>query len=749
MNSPSCLTLLAPSQARLRIPHDQLAAFAAESEEGRKSVLDWISALEPMRHIKGREKMFPIVAREIGEQTGTVKKRFYQYLHGVQGKCHPLWEEMIDRAKYPRREDRGLDLRFVEYWKKLREDNKRLNDGGRQAHRDLLSNLRSWELGTGPSIPGYSELPERSSYCNTSKAYVPDGWSYRNLCRHQPRRINLVNVIQGPKAASALLPSNSATRAGIAYRQIIFSDDQDYDNAVVTSLNRGEAMRPQGFNTLDYLTGHFEMWGIQLRRRDEATGIKRGINQEFYVWTILADLMRNGFRDDHRGTTIIREHATAKGYTKLDGYGDSFDDVVNHITGGRVSFDHSGRFDQSMFAQMLFSGTGKQSSGNFRYKAPLESAFHRVRTQSAGLLGDTGNRYQVNPEHNDAIDGYTERLFKAIDKLPVEKRHAVWDLLKHHKHTWGEFTTLMGLVYQAVNHRRDHKLEGWSNCGFILPGYSLADPMRPDAAPQIYTREQFALMAPEQRQYVQTFGRDHLITLTPAEAVALCKHTDNKLVKLGRELAVSALPITWAYGMRNGKTGGLTVKANGTLIVRDPMRFGEDSLTYIATVHTRDGGRDNLRPGESVLLHVCPFDPDEAICLSLDGRYRGFVKLLPTPCASDREARLRNQGMINQYHADVTRDSLRRQQPEIARGEAILAHNDRVLSGEIQPTDDQLHDERFRLANIIADQAHDDGLAAIQPDPEDYSPEAPPITDNSNLFANIFATDPELDNPYL
>ena len=736
---------LSHQRAALLIPASQIARFHEESADARKFVLDWIGILEPLRHAKGRTALFTDVARAIGEKPGNVKTRYYAWIDGLEGRCEPVWETLINRARFPKPGDRSLPELFLEHWRYLREAQKRLNDGGRQAHRDLISGLAHWEAAphdTACAIAGYSKLPARASFCGQAKQRVPEGWSYRNLSRHKPRRVQLINVILGPKAASSFLPGNLATRAGLLYREIVFSDDQDYDTSVVTGLNRGEAMRPQGFNTLDYLTGCFESYGIQLRRRDEETGRKRGLDQEAYVWTILTDLMVNGFRDDDRGTIIIREHATAKGFAKKDGHGDSFDNLVHHITDGRVRFDASGRFDQPMFAQMFCAGRSKQSAGNFRYKAPLESAFHRVRTQMAGFLGDVGNRYQVQPEQTEAIDRYEAKLFKAIDQLPASDRALVYDLTRHLKHTWGEFTSLMSLVYGAVNARRDHSLEGWASCGFVVPVYALPDPTDRDAAPRIVTREDFAAMDAEQRNYITTFARDEQLVLSPTEARDLCRSRDRKLVTLGKDRAVSVLPLSWAYPLRKGKSGGVKVREDGTLLIRDPERFGPESLTYLATVH-HEGRRDHLRPGQEFLVHVCPFAPAEAFLLTLDGRYCGTVKLMPRATANDIAARLRNQGQINEYAADLRRDSERRQSSRIGDMAEIIVHNDRVISGEIQPDPETASAARYNFDLDAADAAEDIGIVTVRPD----FPTAPtpPTNDTADRFKNIFATNPKID----
>lgn len=718
LTTPTGLTHLTPSEARRMIPVDQLADFSRETNEGRAFVLNWIAVLEPLRHIKGRSSMFAVVGRTINEPEGTVRAKYYAYVDGLNGKCTPLWEQLINRSLFPKPGQRAKDCRFVDFWQGLVEEVKRVKDGGRQAHRNLLTRLAMWEADPANpklAIPGYQQPPARTSYCSRAHQWVPEGWSYRTLIKHKPAKVSLVNVIIGPQAAARHLPANLATRAGLKYREIVFTDDQDYDNEVTSYNNRGESMRPQGFNTLDYLTACFEAYGIQLRRRDEETGKRKGINQEFYEWTVLSDLMQNGFRDDDRGTRIIREHGTAKGRHE-------FDQILHHITGGRVWMDASGRFDAGMFAEMFFRGKGRatQAVGNFRYKAPLESAFHRLRTASGNLLGHTGLRYDIAPEHAGAMDGYTRRLFKAIEKLPPEKREVVWNLARHHKHDWYEFAQLMAYTYEAVNSRRDHRLEGWEACGFIIPGYAVKNPAEPWQPPVIYTRDQFAALTPEGQHYVKTFGQNHNIILSPAEARAACRKTDRALAYLGREIvATAALPIEWAYPRRRGKdTGGVPVQQDGTLVIRDPERFGADALIYLGQLHTPDGDLIPLRPGDQYLVHVNPVNIDEALILALNGRYRGYLKLMPRPCANDIAARLRHQGEIARYKADVTRDGRRRAEPDIQRGRDIIEHNERLLAGDIAPSEEAIAEERARLSRIAELEAEEKGVVTVHHAPD-------------------------------
>ncbi|MEM6917331.1 MAG: hypothetical protein AAF491_12265, partial [Verrucomicrobiota bacterium] len=460
----------------------------------------------------------------------------------------------------------------------------------------------------------------------------------------------------------------------------------------------------------------------------------------FYVWTVLWDLMRNGFRTDDRGTTIIHEHATAKGYTKKDGFGDSFADILETITQGQVTMRASGRFDDSLFAQVFSEGIGKQSAGNFRFKASLESAFHRIRTQSAGLLGDVGNRYQVTPEHNAKIDRCTSMILRSIDKLPPEEQQAVFDLVRFPKHTWRQFTQLINLVYSAVNRRTDHNLEGWGDCGFILPGYALPNHVHPNRPPELFTCEDFLALEPKAQEHIKAFGKDHDIVLSTEQAVALCRKTDPHIQRLDIRDAVHALPLKWAYGNRGSKQNGIKVQANGTLVIRDPERFGQSSLVYFASY--RHGKHNvHLRAGERCLVHICPFDPDKAILLDLQGRFLGEIKPNVRARVSDTEQRLRTQGQINQYRSEVTRSSALRHEDRVEQLREDLKHNERVISGEITPDETTLHHERQRHQQNRRDEAALEGVVIVEPDSESDSDDG----DDLN-FDDVFANKPNLDN---
>ena len=84
------LQSLGPERARRCIPHTQLAAFMEETEAARKYVLDWIGFLEPLRHAKGRTKLFGEVARRVGDSPGNVKRRYYGWIDGISGRHDPV-----------------------------------------------------------------------------------------------------------------------------------------------------------------------------------------------------------------------------------------------------------------------------------------------------------------------------------------------------------------------------------------------------------------------------------------------------------------------------------------------------------------------------------------------------------------------------------------------------------------------------------------------------------------------------------
>ena len=660
-----------------RIPFDQLDLFTQETRRAQSHVLKWIAILDPLRDKKNRGALFQQIAGHLSMSEGAVRKRYYRYLDGVNGKVSPVWEGIIDRRKFPVPKVKALPTSFIDHWKGLLEQYQR-DDSGKQAHRALLAQLDRWIKGDASDrIPGYDAPPVLDSHCREARRRVPRGWSYRNLIDHKPRAFNLVSSRQGPKKAAELLPSNYGTRAGLRFLERVFFDDQEYDQKVrIDHGNSGKLMRPLGFNALDHLTGAFLDYSIKLARWDDEAGVRRQLTQKLFVWQVLSVLMRVGFRTDSTGTTFVFEHGSATGYAERDDMqGRSFDSVLSSVTNGCVSVDRSGRFDQPFLAQALFRGKGKQASGNPRFKAPLESMFHLVRTMSSGLLGQTGSNQRLNgPEGDAKLDSYTRQVQKAIGNLPRERQARAWELVQLPYHTFGEFVDLMNLVYSAINNREDHKLEGWENAGFVNHGFKVD--LLGNGGETFVSREQFMELEPARQAAIESVAKTHSMRLSPTQAARLAnKREQPKIARLNEAHIPLVIPPSddWTYQV--------TVNRKGEFKFTDRLNFGSEPLIFIASVEDQHGRRD-LRPGSEYRGYLNPYHPDRLVVTDLDGRFLGGCDRFEPYAAGDKAGAYRNQAKINAYRKRIGAPMERRASKLADEMAGMVENNERLISGE-------------------------------------------------------------------
>lgn len=749
---PTPLAPIPEHKAKALVTLQFRSEWLQETEKAQRWLLKQFSRMEPILHAKPQESMIKVVADLHHENRGNFRKRYFAFKRGLDGKCFPFWEQMINRRDFPRPNGkRGLPVVFRDHWKGEQEKVSRLNDCGKQAHRSLMARLLAWRDNPTNSalvVPGYPAPPKLEEYCAETKRQVPRGWSYRNLIRYKPLKFESVYIKTGPKAAAGHLPNNLGTRTDLCYRRRLMIDDQVLDNKVVHLGNSGKPMRPECFNVLDQYTAHHEFTGMHLRRWDQEAGVERSLDQESCFWTVAMDLNHNGFRDDELGSTYVQELGTAHLPEWM------WEELYN-VTDGRVFYDQSGRFDQSMIAQTILGKGAKLATGNSRYKASIESSFHIIRTLAGNLRGSTSlNERDFGPEHNPALVRYCMGLYKAIDKLPKAERHQTWELLQFPFHTFPQFTKLMALVFKAANARRDHRIEGWSKCGFVLPGFINPFSELPEDEREPLTQQKLSLMDPHAANLIMELGERRDLTLSPVEAKELCiSQAGKKIVRLGFPRIASILKNEWSYPRRLGgkrADSGIKVDKQYQLKIRDTHRFGDETLIYFAFATNDRGTEIPLSPGSEYMVFICPFAPDTAILKTLAGRYVGTVPMIPRIGSMDRAARLKQQGKINHYRSTLEAGPKRRHAEDVTEMEDMIQHNDRVTSGETTLTNDQLSKGRLDQARADFDEAEEAGIITIDPDDiEDWDAQASNASDSyvdQQKTGSVFAHNPALDD---
>lgn len=482
------------------------------------------------------------------------------------------------------------------------------NDAIREVRRLAIDQWKVWKRHRDPkhAIPGYVCPPP-----DCGKGY-PAGWSYETFRKCAPDRYQTTLARQGRIASDRLLPSILGTRVGTHYLEVVYFDDQKYDHHIIAD-GYDRPMVPIGFNAIDKLTAFAFQPHIRLRWRDDNSESYKMLTGREFAWYAITRLCTEGYRDDEIGTTYVKEHGTANTWhnEKLRtsrGF-HSFEDAITSLLNGRVKLDDSGLYNKAIFTEMLH---GPKSSGNPRFKAPLESFLHIVRNYHLALPGQTGRNPDEAPEENHGLINYEMKMLKLAQQLNPRLANAIRSEL----YTATEYAWIAHLIYGALNERDDHALQGWADCGFVEPRWRWAN----DEPGMWRTRDELIGLPDNLREHAQHQQRQdpslvRPFKLTPAEAMrSVCK--DPAIRRMKPEDAVLLVPMEWAHAVR--------VRNKREIVIQDPL-LASESLIYFTELTNSRGRTEYLSPGDEVLAFVNPFDLDRLLLCDQGGTYIGSV----------------------------------------------------------------------------------------------------------------------------
>lgn len=632
---------------------EELPSFSGLREDVRRDVLVWMEAIKELS-AAGRGNTGRVVASicaRLRVSKGTVYRKVEAYRE--RG-----WLGLVNAAKCP---ETGLPPAFKAWVESLHLRNQR-DSSGAAVQRIVIDQWSLWRRTGDPqhALPGFTTPPPPSI-----KGY-PAGFSTKNLNRLKPCQHNQRLARQGTKTASAFLPSILKTRVGLKFGQVMFFDDQDYDQRIVAPGLSQKAMRPQGFNALDYLSGCFVDYIIRTRYLDADTETVKSLNQQDFVWFVLRVLTHIGYRTDDDGSVFVFEHGTASGYNnqKIETANglSNFDEALAFVTGGKLRIERSGLFNQPAFAGMLFR---PQSSGNFRFKSPIESMFNLVRNESSMLLGQIGlNERTHGPEENYGLDIYTTQLLKAYATLSPDRQEMIrWPL-----HTLAQFGQLYASIYETINARTDHALEGWEQCGHVVPLIRLA----PDESAPWMTPDQLAKLPARTQELALSlldapgFTKPH--RLSPRQVMDMHK---GELTKLPKSAVPLLIPRQWAREV--------TVKSDRTISIQDQLA-GPEPFTYLCRINTRHGS-EMLRPGLKLLARFNPADPTEVCISDENDRYIGHLAATTRIGFMDTETMTARLGERSAIKADLEAPVRNALAPVMQDRMEMREHNDRLITG--------------------------------------------------------------------
>jgi hypothetical protein len=481
-------------------------------------------------------------------------------------------------------------------------------DAVAEVHRTVIAQWNLWRRTGDPqwAIPGFTSPP-----ADAGKGY-PAGFSVENFRRCQPSTYQKTLSAQGTISAYRSLPSILSTCVGTEYLEYVFFDDEKPDvNVRVMGFDR--PMVPLCFHALERLTRYPFRPHIRLRWFDADAQMHKHLTQKEFVWYVIFLLCSEGYRTDEKGTTLIQEHGTAKVWANKelstpDGH-HSFEDALKSLTGGCVRMDSSGLFNRPAFSELLY---GPQSSGNPRFKAPIESSFHLWRTYSQHLIGQTGLNVENAPEDNYGITKYEKQVLKIANDLPDSIRNG----LQSNYLTGIEFATVAERIREALANRDDHNFEGWAASNFVEPVWRWQE----DPTGMWRSRGELANLPGHLREHAlhQQKQNPLLSTIIPwSPAIARASRlNDPAIAKLDFSAAIHLLPTTWAKHVK--------VRDRHQIHLTEDLLPGEE-LIYLPELTTPRGRTEYLQPGDELMVYLNPLMPDSVLVCDMQFQFIGTI----------------------------------------------------------------------------------------------------------------------------
>jgi len=540
-------------------------------------------------------RAFISVADRLGLSVSSVRRKFYEYRAGG-------WRALINETKVPEMQ-RELPPEFVGFWQSLVIQNQRKS---RPAYRHLL---RIWSQRT-QRVPGYEDFGGWPK--------VPRGWSPRNLYRYVPSKFAQSAARQGRCAAVAFRPTVNLTRVGCQVGQFYQFDDMWHDLLVGVPGQR-RPQRPLAFHALDYLSGCLIALGAKPRLD---VGDKTEILKESDFLFLLAHVLGSIGINPHAGTWLTVEHGMAAIREDLER-------ELHDFSGGLIHVERSGIAKHSAHAGEF----APSPRGNPRMKAALESLHNLVHNDFASLPGQTGKDRQHSPEGLPGREKYHMALADASLLLPAERASQIlWPFL-----TWEQFLRIASHLYDRINARTDHSIEGWEKAGFVFTEMRLGE---------VRCRKLSPLD-------VWLHGRR---ALQPVSA------------------SIVALILARC-------TGAERTLRNHEWVIEDAPHLGTGLHRFLPVLRQVDGTEVLLSDGATFRTVVSPYD-QRLWLYDARGAFKGTCDRKAVPCRADEDGRRRAMGQASKIEAALLRPLARLSREQAAEKEAMHRHNASLLAAE-------------------------------------------------------------------
>lgn len=594
-----------------------------------------------------------------GFDGGSIWRKYYAWVNSGRDRL-----ALVNKSKLPR----AARARCVKHlYKEYAEDNQR---SSLQAWRSMLADLRRGKefdgVGTWLTL-WIAEHPNEAPPAQCPVDYVPRGWTYGNLQKIAGlTKFEKTASRIGLGAASEFVLPVLTTRVGLKPGQYYQFDDMWHD-AEVNYFGQPRGLRPLEFCCYDVASGSKVAWGIRPRLFDSESG-KHDQLKEREMRCLVAYLVTEvGYHKD--GCVFGVEHGTAA-------VRDALEKILHRYSAGAIKVQRGGILGEQVHDGM-WPGRGR---GNFRFKALVESGHNLAHNVAAMLPGQTGKDRNNLPEQLHGTNTYNASLLKIAATLPAERVKLLLFPLCH----FNQYVQLVAEIYERMDWRYDHQLEGWDQAGYVVSEYRLAHEAawRPMA--------ELLDLPLDQRAAIDIFLRAH------TEFMRTRKLSPREVWNGGRQdlARINKYMVPDIMGRKDGSP--VTVEDNGTIVIEDRY-IGPGRHVYYASVKTPDGYMQSLAPGRRCIAHVLPYRPEEMFISDIDsGSVLGIAERYDRAPRYDQhaiEVLMGQKASHIKQLADPVR--ARHQRKAIARM-AMIAHNTDVISGAPITPQEQDADERIR-----------------------------------------------------
>lgn len=612
------------------------------SEANRDTLDRWVAAFGQWGNLRGDTRARLV---EIGRITGTsyaTARRYFDRLKSEGGDAHVF----IDWRKERKSNATGYKSpQFVEFCRGLAEDRKRATAG---AWIDLLSRWQNRE-----PIPGYEGHPGWPK--------TPAGWSkdaFYRWVRLTPREKSASRL--GLSAAKAFQPLVYRTRRGMLPGQRYLADDVWHDFMVndLTQLTTG---RPLEFNFLDVASAIKTAWGWRVRGQD-ANGKFSGLVGRDFRFVLAQQLTQFGYRADI-GTDLVLEHGTTTVPEEIER-------LLFDGTKGRIRIVRGGmEGDPALIGQR--AGRAK---GNFRMKAALESLHNLIHNLTDGAPGQVGLSRDRRPEELHGLLRENDALLQAYARLALADPQ-VAALIQFPLMVGPQCTRFLTAIYEQMNGRTDHALEGWQDYYVSEFRVSRETPWLPSA--------QMAGMLPEQQRAVLA-----LIEADPA--LSRPRKMSPKEVWTAGARGLEAIDPFLVCAIIGKDLAKERTVGKAHMFEFEDRELGPGVHRYEAKVRSRFRPEMWLPVGEKFLCFVNPFAADQLLLQDAQGRMVGSCPRIESVPDRDPDALRDAFKRVAKTQRELAAPANARRTGKVEADIARMQANVRVLrDAEVKPARDQ------------------------------------------------------------